>query len=435
MRGVERNEQSMFSYVSLEDRVPKDHPLRFIRAIVDAALVRMSSKFEALYQDRGRESIPPEQLLRALLLQILYTIRSERQLVEQLDYNLLFRWFVGLGVDDAVWNHSSFSKNRDRLAGGDIADVFIEEVLGEAKERDFLSSEHFTVDGTLVQAWAGQKSFKKDPIKTGNDNDNPPPDPKGHSEKNPEVNFHGEQRSNTTHSSTTDPEARLAKKSEGSEAKLSYCGNLVTENRNGLVMVAELTTAHGTAERDMVSIMVEQIPSAKRRALRFQGSEGISQSHKGCRVVRHDAAHPGEPQSPRHRGIVLHPEMHGDRRAGGGAHNGLFRQVNPEVTAWQKNGVEIELARRKSKHGPNEHGDQLIARGAGNHSVRTQHGHGAPVEGRQDNTIRGVLLAHNLEHTLLGRLGFHLHHERSAGKGAQHLAQGGDCYSMPAVRI
>jgi len=260
MRGIERNELSMFSYVSLEDRVPKDHPLRLIRAVVDAALERMSSKFEALYQDRGRESIPPEQLLRALLLQILYTIRSERQLVEQLDYNLLFRWFVGLGIDDAVWNHSSFSKNRDRLVGGEIADVFFQEVLGEAKERDFLSSEHFTVDGTLVQAWAGQKSFKTDPIKTGNDDDNLPPDPKGHSEKNPEVDFHGEQRSNATHTSTTDPEARLAKKSEGSEAKLSYCGHLVTENRNGLVMVAELSTAHGTAERDMVSIMVDQIP-------------------------------------------------------------------------------------------------------------------------------------------------------------------------------
>ncbi len=276
MRGVERGELSMFSYVSLEDRVPKDHPLRLVKLLVDAALERMSPRFEALYGEGGRESIPPEQLLRALLLQILYTIRSERQLVEQLDYNLLFRWFVGLGVDDTVWNHSSFSKNRDRLMEGEIADAFFLEVLSEAKERDFLSSEHFTVDGTLVQAWAGQKSFKKDPTKTGKDDDDLPQvpkhrrkflsplDPRRHPEKNPEVNFHGEKRSNTTHSSTTDPEAVLAKKG-GGEAKLSYCGHLVTENRNGLVMVAELSTAHGTAERDMVSIMVDQIPFRRKK--------------------------------------------------------------------------------------------------------------------------------------------------------------------------
>jgi transposase len=242
MRGDDRQQGAMFSYVSLEQRVPEHHPLRPIRAMVDEALVELSSSFEGLYSRVGRPSIPPEKLLRALLLQVLYTIRSERMLMEQLDYNLLFRWFVGLGMDDAVWVPTVFSKNRDRLLEGDIAQEFFIRVLAQAKKRHLLLAEHFTVDGTLIEAWAGQKSFRpKD--RPGGD---PPPDDPG----NPMVDFHGEKRSNATHRSTTDPEARLFKKGKGREAKLSYMGHVLMENRHGLVVDAELTPATGTAERE-----------------------------------------------------------------------------------------------------------------------------------------------------------------------------------------
>lgn len=273
MRGREREQDSMFSYVSLEDRVPQDHPLRGIRPIVDAALQRLSPNFDALYdRSSGRESIPPEQLIRALLLQVLYTIRSERQLVEQLDYNLLYRWFVGLGIDDRVWNHSSFSKNRDRLLSADIAARFFEEVVDEAKKRNLISTEHFSVDGTLIKAWASQKSFQADPEKLQNDDDNDPPASLPHVPKhrrkflskddrrrNPDVNFRGEKRSNATHTSVTDPEARLARKSNGTEAQLSYTGHVVTENRHGLIVVAAVSEATGTAERDLAPEMVSGI--------------------------------------------------------------------------------------------------------------------------------------------------------------------------------
>jgi transposase len=221
MRGKDSQQSAMFSYVSPEERVPADHPLRAIRAMVDRALKGLSRSFNQLYADWGRPSIAPEKLLRALLLQVLYSIRSERMLMEQLEYNLLYRWFVGLNMDDAVWVPTVFSKNRDRLLMGEIAEKFFAEVLQQARDQDLLSDEHFSVDGTLIEAWASQKSFQR------KDQPAPPPEDPG----NPTVDFHGEQRRNDTHESTTDPEAQLARKSSGHEAKLAYCGNVLIENR------------------------------------------------------------------------------------------------------------------------------------------------------------------------------------------------------------
>jgi transposase len=241
MRGDDLHQAEMFSYISPEQRVPKDHPLRPIRKMVDGILVDLSPRLKKLYSKIGRPSIPPEKLLRALLLQTLYSIRSERQLMEQLDYNLLFRWFVGLNMDDSVWDATTFCKNRERLLKGDIATAFSEQVLARAREHDLLSEEHFTVDGTLVEAAASLKSFKNK-----DDQDGPPPDDPG----NPTVNFHGEKRSNKTHQSTTDPDAMLCRKGKGKEAKLGYAGHLLMENRNGLAIDASVTRATGTAERE-----------------------------------------------------------------------------------------------------------------------------------------------------------------------------------------
>src|SRR6266487_5610926 len=217
------SEPHMWSYVPLEHRIPSDHPLRPLRAMVETILGELSPQFDQLYSKVGRPSIPPERLLRALLLQVLYSIRSERMLMEQLDYNLLFRWFVGLTMDDRIWDPTVFTKNRDRLLRGEIAQLFFDQVLAQARDRNLTSDEHFTVDGTLVEAWAGLKSFKR---KDGSDGQIPPDDP-----GNPTVNFHGEKRSNDTHQSTTDPDARLARKSGGHEARLAYCGNIIIENR------------------------------------------------------------------------------------------------------------------------------------------------------------------------------------------------------------
>src|SRR5436190_4980004 len=255
MRGPDTQQSSMFSYLSPEERVPAKHPLRPIRLMVDEVLKGLSPAFSGLYSAFGRPSIPPEKLLRALLLQVLYTVRSERQLMEQLEYNLLFRWFIGLNMDESVWVPTVFSKNRDRLLEADIAERFFEEVLKQAREADLLSDEHFSVDGTLIEAWASQKSFQR---KDGEQM--PPPDDPG----NPTVNFHGEKRSNATHESTTDPDARLARKSGGHEAKLAYCGNVLIENRNGLVVDAELLQANGTAERDAALLMAERIEGSQR---------------------------------------------------------------------------------------------------------------------------------------------------------------------------
>jgi transposase len=255
MRGTEEVQDAMFSYISAEQRVPKDHPLRPIRRIMDEVLKRLSAEFEQMYSTRGRPSIAPERLLRAMVLQALYTVRSERMLMEQLDYNLLFRWFVGLQIDDGIWDVTVFTKNRQRLLEADVAQMFLKAVLEEAQTMKLLSNEHFTVDGTLIKAWAGQKSFRK---KDG-DEKTPPPDDPG----NPTINFRGEKRTNQTHASKTDPECRMYRKG-GQETLLSYLGHVVMENRNGLVVNAHVSTATGTAERDTAVEMIREI-SGKRR--------------------------------------------------------------------------------------------------------------------------------------------------------------------------
>jgi len=248
MRGKDQRPEVLFSYVSLETRIPADHPLRPIREIVEEALRKLSPAFTRLYAREGRPSIPPERLLRALLLQAFYTVRSERQLMEQLDYNLLFRWFVGLSTDDPVWDATVFCKNRDRLLGGDIARKFMTAVLNLSQVRQLLSSEHFSVDGTLIEAWASMKSF------VPKDGSNPPASGGG---RNAERDFHGEKRKNDTHSSITDPDARLFRKGTGKEAKLCHMGHLMMENRNALIVDARLTEANGTAERTTALDMID----------------------------------------------------------------------------------------------------------------------------------------------------------------------------------
>jgi len=258
MRGEDRRQGTMFSYVSLEQRVPSNHPLRQLQPMVNQALAELSPRFEELYSRVGRPSIAPEKLLRALLLQVLYTIRSERLLMEQLDYNLLFRWFVGLGMDDPVWVPTVFTKNRDRLLEGEVAEAFFALVLEQARKKRLLSSEHFTVDGTLIEAWAGQKSFRRKEAGPPE-----PPDDPG----NPTVNFHGEKRSNETHQSTTDPESRLYRKGRGQESKLAYLGHVLMENRNGLVVDTRVTPANGRAEREAALEMLDSMEGRRRRTV------------------------------------------------------------------------------------------------------------------------------------------------------------------------
>src|SRR5215813_5531921 len=251
MRGNDDQLQSgMFSYVSIEERIPTEHPLRGVRKLADAVLSEMSRDFDSMYAKVGRPSIPPERLFRALLLQVFYSVRSERLLMEQLDYNLLFRWFVGLEIDETVWNHVVFSKTLDRLLNQEVAQQFFSKV--KAKAQDLMSDEHFTVDGTLIEAWASHKSFQR---KDGGDK------PEGGSGGN----FHGEKRTNDTHESKTDPEARLYKKSAGQEAKLSYLGHVVVENRHGLIAAAMATQADGTAERDAALLMADDLQKGRSR--------------------------------------------------------------------------------------------------------------------------------------------------------------------------
>ncbi len=258
MRGSDERSGSLFSYVDLEARVRGDHPLRVIREIANAALNDLSRDFAALYTDFGRPSIAPEKLLRAMLLQAIYGIRSERQLMERLEFDLLFRWFVGLGVDDPVWDHSTFSKNRDRLLEGEIAAKFLSAVLAQPKVKRLLSSDHFSVDGTLIEAWASIKSFRK---KDGGDDDGP-----GRG-RNGERNFHTEKRSNETHQSTTDPEARLYRKGDGQPAKLCYMGHALMENRNGLAVGGCISQATGTAERDKALELIDDYRGESERRI------------------------------------------------------------------------------------------------------------------------------------------------------------------------
>lgn len=252
MRGLDERSGSLFSYVDLEARVRRDHPLRPIREIADAALRDLNGDFAALYAPGlGRPSIAPERLLRAMLLQAFYGIRSERQLMERMEFDLLFRWFAGLGVDDAAWDHSSFTKNRDRLLEGEIAAKFLRAVLAQPRVKRLISTDHFSVDGTLIEAWASLKSFRR---KDGGDND-----PEGPG-RNAERGFHREKRSNETHRSTTDPEARLYKKGDGQPAKLCYMGHALMENRHGLAVDGAITLATGTAEREAALAMLDRRP-------------------------------------------------------------------------------------------------------------------------------------------------------------------------------
>ena len=256
MRGNDIPQTSLFSFVDMDSRIPTSHPLRGIRRMVDRGLSRLEADLSAMYATDGRPSIAPEKLIRAMLIQILFSVRSERQLVERLDYNILFRWFVGLGMDDRVWDHSTFSKNRDRLLKAEICQQLLRSIYEEAQSANLVSTEHFSVDGTLLEAWASQKSFKPKDGSGGND----PNDGGG---RNAEVNFHGQRRSNDTHASISDPESRMARKGNGQEAKLSYAGHLIIENRNGLVAGTLVNQPSGHAECNAASALAADLPGSQ----------------------------------------------------------------------------------------------------------------------------------------------------------------------------
>ena len=317
MRGIEDKQSSMFSYVSQEARIPQNHPLRKLREMIDPLLKQMSPQFTRMYSDVGRTSIPPEYLLRASLVQILYTIRSERLLMEQLDYNLLFRWFVGLSMDDKVWDHSVFSKNRDRLLEADIATKFLKQVLGLAREHDLISDEHFTVDGTLIEAWAGQKSFVKSDVPA-----HQPPDDPG----NPTVNFHGEERTNDTHQSTTDPEARLYRKGKGKESKLSFMGHVVMDNRHGLVVATSYTQATGKAERTAAGKMMKKVKGKRKRRLTCGGDKNYDTL--------------GLVDEMRNLNVTLHAAQNTKRRGGSAIDDRTTRHVGYEISQRKRKMVE-----------------------------------------------------------------------------------------------
>jgi transposase len=282
MRGDDQQQSGMFSYVSIEERVPQDHPLRAIRKVVDEVLRSMARDFEGMYAKTGRPSVPPERLLRAALLQIFYSVRSERMLMEQMNYNLLFRWFVGLEMDEPVWNHAVFSKNRERLLNQEVARKFFQRVLEQAKPH--MSEEHFTVDGTLIEAWASQKSFQK---KDGGD-DEP-------------GQFRGEKRSNDTHESKTDPDAKLYRKGHGQEAKLGYLGHVLMENRNGLIVDAMLTQADGTAERDAALLMLHD-RWRKSRRVKSVGADKAYDTRDFVQTVREMEIRPHVAQNLKRNG-------------------------------------------------------------------------------------------------------------------------------------
>ena len=321
MRGDDLHQTEMFSYISLEQRVPKDHPLRPMRKMVDEILVGLSPQFEKLYSKTGRPSIPPEKLLRALLLQVLYSVRSERLLIEELVYNLLLRWFVGLNMDDGVWDSTTFTKNRDRLLKGDIAEAFFEQVLEQARGYGLLSDEHFTVDGTLIEAAAGLKSFKR----KGSRDETPPDDP-----GNPTVNFHGEKRSNHTHQSTTDPDALLSKKGKGKEAKLNYCGHLLMENRNGLVIDASVTQATGTAERDVGVVFASKIGLGHRATM---GADKAYDTKEFVAAVRQANVTPHVAQNNRRRRSAI--DQRTTRHAGYAVSQRKRKRIE-EIFGWGK---------------------------------------------------------------------------------------------------
>jgi transposase len=305
MRGTDLPQTTLFSVISIEDRIPADHPLRAMRALVNGVIGALSPQFDALYARIGRPSIPPERLLRALLLQVLYTIRSERQLMEQLDYNLLFRWFVGLNPDDAIWAPTVFTKNRERLEAGRIAEAFLQEVLKAADQRGLLSHEHFTVDGTLLEAWASQKSFRR--------KDHSAPPPSDDDPSNPTVNFRNEKRSNTTHASVTDPDARLSRKSKGTAALLCYLGSVLMDNRHGLIVATDVRPPSYEGEREAAVEMLTTLePRARRRTLGAdKGYDTVEfvAGVRACRTTPHVAQniHAGRARSAVDHRTTWHP--------------------------------------------------------------------------------------------------------------------------------
>jgi transposase len=330
MRGGDAKTEALFSYVSCERRVPVDHPLRPIRKIVDETLVMLSPEFEKLYAKLGRPSIAPEKLLRALLLQAFYAVRSERQLMEQLDYNLLFRWFVGLSLDAVVWDVTVFTKNRDRLIAGDIAAQFMAAVLNQERIKRLLSDDHFSVDGTLIEAWASLKSFRP------KDGGGEPPAPG----RNGERDFHGEKRSNETHASTTDRDARLYRKGPGQPAKLAYLGHVLMENRHALVVDTRLTLATGTAEREAALEMVAARPGNHRITLgadKAYDVAGFVDDLRACNVTPHVTQNTTNRRSAIDGRTTRHP---------GYAVSGRMRKRIEEVFGWSKAAAGF----RKTRH-------------------------------------------------------------------------------------
>jgi transposase len=351
MRGPDRRTEGLFSYVSCESRVPAEHPLRSILPIADAALAALSGEFEQLYALNGRPSIAPEKLLRALLLQAFYSVRSERQLMEQLDYNLLFRWFVGLGVDDPVWDVTVFTKNRDRLLAGAIAAKFLRAVLAQSNVKALLSDEHFSVDGTLLQAWASMKSFRP------KDGSGEPPVPG----RNGERDFHGERRTNETHRSVTDPEARLLRKGKGKEAKLAFLGHLLMENRHGLLLDGRVSEASGTAERDMAQAMVADMPGRHRITVggdKNFDTAGFVAALTGLNATPHVAQNTTNRRSAIDRRTTRHP---------GYAVSQRLRKRIEEGFGWIK---EIALQRRARHRGKARVGWQFTLAAAAYNLIR-----------------------------------------------------------------
>ena len=330
MRGEDTQQHDLFSYGLLEERVPSEHPLRPIRTMVDEALKALDGRFEEIYGEDGRKSIPPERLLRALLLQVLYTVRSERMLMEQLEYNLLFRWFVGLSTDAQVWDETVFTKNRERLIEGDIARKFMAAVLNQGSVKALLSDDHFSVDGTLIEAWASMKSFRP------KDGSGEPPAPG----RNGERDFHGEKRSNETHASTTDPDARLYRKGPGQPAKLAYLGHVLMENRHALVVDTRLTLATGTAEREAALEMVADRPGNHRITLGADKAYDVAEFVADLRernVTPHVAQNTTNRRSAIDGRTTRHP---------GYALSGRVRKRIEEVFGWTKTAAGL----RKTHH-------------------------------------------------------------------------------------
>ena len=351
MRGADRRTEGLFSYVSCESRVPACHPLRAILPVADAALTALTDEFQQLYALNGRPSIAPEKLLRALLLQAFYSVRSERQLMEQLDYNLLFRWFVGLGVVDPVWDVTVFTKNRDRLLEGAIAAKFLRAVLARPKVKARLSDEHFSVDGTLIQAWASMKSFRP------KDGSGEPADPG----RNGERDFHGEQRTNETHASATDPEAKLFRKGRGKEAKLSFIGHALMENRHGLLVDSRVSEANGTAERDVAETMLAAVPG--RHPLTVGGDKGFDTrgfiaALRELKVTPHVAQNTTNRRSAIDGRTTRHPGYVASQR---------IRKRIEEAFGWIK---EIALQRRARHRGKDRVGWQFTLAAAAYNLIR-----------------------------------------------------------------